>query len=490
MDPFVGLAIYVLLLLLLIFTLIFGQSSLCDKTPLPRVHFFITEGFCDVAEAAARRFCGRRGTALCHSAGELCFERSNPVVQILFVVLLAACYWAAWSYLFPMLPLPGIPAWHKHTGTAGALLCLALFLAASFSDPGTVTAANVAAHRALYPCDGLLYEEKECRTCGLPRPARSKHCSACGRCVARLDHHCIWINRCVGLANMRWFLAFLAATAAICCYAAVLGARVLLADLAQQDTWNTAFIHPETGQLVYLSDSWHFLLHFLSAMYGPQARRSPRPAPHPARQAAPLGLPPPASRMPATPAPPCGRAVGGCGGAKRPGSPSLYPSNSTLPAETCPRAGQKMALTFFTAVAGWIVAGFLGYQLYLICAGLTTVEMHKRRVVALALELEEEQRQVEARVERQLARGDGSGGAAAAGGREQPARQRPARAAQPQARRGRPPSLPHRYDRGAWLNLREVLFPHHHLRLAAAAAGAPSGQGASGSGGDGSKKQA
>lgn len=50
MDPFVGLAIYVLLLLLLIFTLIFGQSSLCDKTPLPRVHFFITEGFCDVAE--------------------------------------------------------------------------------------------------------------------------------------------------------------------------------------------------------------------------------------------------------------------------------------------------------------------------------------------------------------------------------------------------------------------------------------------------------
>lgn len=82
-------------------------------------------------------------------------------------------------------PPPLHHARRRHTGTAGALLCLALFLAASFSDPGTVTAANVAAHRALYPCDGLLYEEKECRTCGLPRPARSKHCSACGRWARR-----------------------------------------------------------------------------------------------------------------------------------------------------------------------------------------------------------------------------------------------------------------------------------------------------------------
>jgi hypothetical protein len=33
------------------------------------------------------------------------------------------------------------------------------------------------------------------------------------------------------------------------------------------------------------------------------------------------------------------------------------------------RYGPQLALTFFTAAAGWIVTGFLGYQLYLVCAG-------------------------------------------------------------------------------------------------------------------------
>lgn len=46
----------------------------------------------------------------------------------------------------------------RYTGTAAALGCLAAFLAACYSDPGIVTAANAAAHAALYPYDGLVGE--------------------------------------------------------------------------------------------------------------------------------------------------------------------------------------------------------------------------------------------------------------------------------------------------------------------------------------------
>lgn len=100
-------------LLLFIATLLFGQNPLLARTPLPRLHRLLTRTAPAAAASAARRLGGRRAASLLEAALRLCCERSNPAVQILFLVLLVGCYTLFYRTIFPMLPLPGLPAWHK-----------------------------------------------------------------------------------------------------------------------------------------------------------------------------------------------------------------------------------------------------------------------------------------------------------------------------------------------------------------------------------------
>jgi len=44
-----------------------------------------------------------------------------------------------------------------------------LFVLTSFSDPGTVTAENVSQYVSAYPYDNIIFVEKECSTCKIPR---------------------------------------------------------------------------------------------------------------------------------------------------------------------------------------------------------------------------------------------------------------------------------------------------------------------------------
>lgn len=112
-------ALSILILLILILTLLFGQNPLLARTPLPRLHRALVGGARGLAHgtaAAAGRLCGRRASAALDAAADLCCERSNPVVQALFLALLCACYAAFVAFVFPMLPQPGVPAWHKCAG--------------------------------------------------------------------------------------------------------------------------------------------------------------------------------------------------------------------------------------------------------------------------------------------------------------------------------------------------------------------------------------
>lgn len=80
---------------------------------------------------------------------------------------------------------------HIYIGTALYIAAFACFLASSFTDPGTLTKENLDKSIKMYKYDNALFTKKDCETCKIQKPARSKHCSVCNSCVIRADHHCI-----------------------------------------------------------------------------------------------------------------------------------------------------------------------------------------------------------------------------------------------------------------------------------------------------------
>ncbi len=146
---------------------------------------------------------------------------------------------------------------------------LYLFLLVSYCDPGKINESNLDAHLALYPPDGVIFPSRprHCSTCLHLKPGRSKHCNATKACVARFDHWCIWINNAVGLYNTRWFLCFLLATAAACLYGAVLGLKLIIADMRLRGAWSREWIEPRTKKPVHLGDKWGYVLQFILSRY-------------------------------------------------------------------------------------------------------------------------------------------------------------------------------------------------------------------------------
>ncbi|XP_010279466.1 PREDICTED: probable protein S-acyltransferase 17 isoform X2 [Nelumbo nucifera] len=134
-----------------------------------------------------------------------------------------------WNFTVAIAPTQS----YRYTSLLAVGVGVLLFLLTSFSDPGTVTAKNVSKYLTAYPYDNAIYTQKECRTCKIPKPARSKHCNICDRCVARFDHHCGWMNNCIGEKNTRYFMAFLLWHFLICLYGAIVLGLVLAGQLKE-----------------------------------------------------------------------------------------------------------------------------------------------------------------------------------------------------------------------------------------------------------------
>ncbi|KAK9451735.1 DHHC palmitoyltransferase-domain-containing protein [Limtongia smithiae] len=134
-----------------------------------------------------------------------------------------------------------------------------LYLTA-FTDPGTVTQGNNYRMQRYFKNDNIIFytDTLPCRTCHLPKPARSKHCSVCKRCVAKMDHHCAWVNNCLGYYNYRFFLAFIVSNLIVLTYGAYLSGHVLYDEyLLQYFPHGTAGVKYPWASL----RSWILLVH-------------------------------------------------------------------------------------------------------------------------------------------------------------------------------------------------------------------------------------
>ncbi|XP_075509039.1 protein S-acyltransferase DHHC9-like isoform X1 [Primulina tabacum] len=233
MDVLWLLVCHGLLIALVLVSFFCGQWPIFQGTFIQRIYFFITFGAYDYLRRFIHFACGSCGSNAMLSVEYYCWDRPNPILQLIYFLIIGATYYfianSSFSY-FPGYYLSGV---HRYTSFLAVGVGILLFLLTSFSDPGTVSSANVSQYISAYPYDNIIFSEKECSTCKIPKPARSKHCSICNHCVARFDHHCGWMNTCIGERNTGYFMAFILWHFLICIYGLVALALILAGRLKE-----------------------------------------------------------------------------------------------------------------------------------------------------------------------------------------------------------------------------------------------------------------
>ncbi|XP_058738607.1 probable protein S-acyltransferase 17 isoform X1 [Vicia villosa] len=227
------LACHGLVTALVVVSFLCGRWPIFDGTFIQRINYFLTFGAYDYFLRFVGAVFGSKCTDAVLSVEYYCCDRPNPLLQIIYLVIISFTYYFVASSSFVYIPGYYLSATHKYTSFYAAAVGILLFLLTSFCDPGTIKAENVSQYLAAYPYDNIIFSEKECSTCKIPKPARSKHCSICNRCVARFDHHCGWMNNCIGERNTRYFMAFLLWHFLLCMYGTVAVCLILAGRLKE-----------------------------------------------------------------------------------------------------------------------------------------------------------------------------------------------------------------------------------------------------------------
>mmetsp|Transcript_37698 Transcript_37698/g.62096 ORF Transcript_37698/g.62096 Transcript_37698/m.62096 type:complete len:406 (+) Transcript_37698:55-1272(+) len=245
-SPSLFFGSYTLILGLFAYVFFFGDPN---GTGIPAcLARFFGRKLPDTFMSAVERVLGRRTRDRLAGMYDYVVNQRNPLLQMLYLVLMAGGYLVIVIVAYPRLPNHVIGEEHRAIGAAVVSLCFISWFVACRIDPGTLTKENVVLYDN-YECDGILYEGLDCRTCKFKKIARSKHCAVCNVCVARFDHHCAWLNQCVGEQNYAYFLAFLLIHSFSLIYGAVMMALLLYDTVIDKDLLNARFLNTVTREV-------------------------------------------------------------------------------------------------------------------------------------------------------------------------------------------------------------------------------------------------
>ncbi|XAR52533.1 Protein S-acyltransferase [Bertholletia excelsa] len=227
------LVLHGLVTLLVVISFLCGQWPVFQGTFIERIHIFLTFGAYDYFKRFIGAIFGSRAVDAILSVEYYCCDRPNPILQVIYLAIIGATYYFIVKSSFSYIPGYYLSEVHRYISLLAVGVGILLFVLTSFSDPGTVNAENVSQYLSAYPYDDIIFSKKECQTCKILKPARSKHCSICSRCVARFDHHCGWMNNCIGERNARYFMAFLLWHFLLCVYGTVALALILAGQVKE-----------------------------------------------------------------------------------------------------------------------------------------------------------------------------------------------------------------------------------------------------------------
>ena len=207
-----------------VFIALFGRLPVFRRTPIGWTHRLLLQYIPQALIRLDHTLTGQRITRSITRLYSYLLHERHPVVMVIFTILQCGS-----EMLFIPPASPYLPSIHKYLVLPILVILPYLSLWLSYSTSGHhINTASYPAALIRYPYDYTLYHpHQRCRTCHLPKPARSKHCSICKTCIERQDHHCIWINNCVGLHNYHYFIALLISISCLLAYGAWTGFSIL-----------------------------------------------------------------------------------------------------------------------------------------------------------------------------------------------------------------------------------------------------------------------